>query len=595
MKELRSVLPYFRPHRRVFAFGMALVVVANAFAVVIPELLGRSIDALRELPPAGRGEIVMYALLIVGAALISGAARYGMREILNGVSRRVEVAIRDDFVRHLFRLDAGFYNRSRTGDLMSLATNDTLAVRQAAGPAVMYSVNTLVNFALVAALMLSISVRLTALVLVPMTLLVPAAMIFGRAIHRRFERIQEQYSELSTMVQENLSGLRIVRAYRREEAQRREFDVLNRGYLARNMRLARAAGAFHPVLGLLTSIASVIILWHGGQRIIDGTLSVGDFVAFSYYLTLLAWPMIALGWVVNLIQRGNASMGRLNRVFATKPAIASPEGVRPVRSASPDAPLVEFRRVRFRFPGATRDALTDIDFSIPQGSTAAIVGPTGAGKSTLVSLIARLWDPVSGEVLFGGRPLPSWDLRELRSKIGFAPQDTFVFSMTLEENVALGTEAGLTKSQRGRAVHSASKSAQLDKAAKSLPSGYETFLGERGINLSGGQKQRVALARALARNPDLLILDDVLSAVDTRTEARILQGLKSEFRGRTAIVISHRATAVQEADIILVLDQGRIVERGRHEELLERDGVYAELLRRQLLEQDLATGGDFAA
>ncbi len=592
MRELRTVLPYFRPYRVPLFWGMLLVILANGFSLLQPWLLKLPIDALIDRAGADadaiRDTVVFYALLIVGTAVLGSAARYGMREILNGLSRRIEVDLRDDFLRHLLRLDAGFYARNRTGDLMSLATNDTLAVRQAVGPAVMYTANTVVSFAVGIAVMLWISPRLTVAALVPMVALPPLVAWFGKTIHNRFERIQAQFATISTMVQENLTGVRIVRAYGQEGAQAEEFDALNRDYLRRNMHLAHASGAFHPIMGLLTGAAMVVVLWHGGREVVAGRIGVGDFVAFSFYLWLLAWPMIALGWVVNLYQRGAASMGRLNRVFAEKPAISIPDAPHPPPAGTPG---IEFRKVRFRYPGTGRPVLRDISFRAAPGETVAIVGPTGSGKTTLVSLIPRIHDPTEGSVLVDGIALDRFDPAAIRAIIGFAPQDGFLFSARLDRNIALGLPPSLPAAERDRRIRDAAAAADLHDTVADFPDGYRTRLGERGINLSGGQKQRATLARALATDPRILILDDVLSAVDTATEARILSGLQSELRGRTAFIISHRVTAVRDADQILVLDDGRIVERGRHDELVARGGAYARLLRRQLLEQEVGGRG----
>ena len=594
MKPLRTVVPYFRPYRRVLSWGLVLVVVANGFTLASPYVLKLAVDGLSgpggAVAPNAARNAAIYAGIIVVMALAGGAARYGMREIMNGVSRRIEVDLRNDFFRHLLRMDAGFYERTRTGDLMSRATNDTLAVRQAAGPAVMYSANTIVNFAFGLALMVLIDPWLTLVVMAPLAALPPAVIWFGRAIHSRFEQIQEHFGTLSTMVQENMSGVRIVRAYGQERGQAREFDALNREYLRRNMRLAYAAGGFHPALGFLSGCATVALLWYGGRQVAAGAITIGDFVAFFWLLAMLAWPMITLGWVVNIFQRGAASMERLNRILAIRPRIAAPSGPRP----PPAGPApIEFRNVTFRYPDAARPALKNVSFAAPPGCTVAVVGPTGAGKSTLVSLVARIWDPSSGSVLLGGHPLQEYDPADVRARVGFAPQDNVLFSDRLGRNIALGLAgpADGDRASRRRRVEAASAAAHLDEAVRGFPDGYETMLGERGINLSGGQKQRATLARALATSPDVLVLDDVLSAVDTETESRILKGLQGELRDRTAFVISHRVTAVRDADLILVLDEGRIVERGRHDDLLARGGAYASLLRRQLLEQDLSMAG----
>ncbi|HUH13937.1 MAG TPA: ABC transporter ATP-binding protein [Longimicrobiales bacterium] len=581
MRELRTLLPYVRPYRAAVLWGIVLVVLSNAFGILSPKLLGMAIDALDRPGVDGR-TILVYALLIVAAALLSGAARYGMRELLNGFSRRVETDVRDDLFRHLMALDAGFYARERTGDLMSRATNDTSAVRQAAGPAVMYTVNTVALAAFALGFMLFISPLLTGLALVPLLILPPLVLHFNRVIHARYQAIQDHFGELSTMVQENLSAARIVRAYVQEVPQEREFDALSREYLKRNMDLARTTGIYRPLLTLLTGAGMVIVLWLGGLLVMRGRISVGDFVAFGFYLAMMNWPMIALGWVTNLYQRGAVAMGRINRIMRTEPAVrdpARPTLLEEVRGG------IEFRAVRFRYPGSERDVLLDISFRVEPGSTVALVGPTGSGKSTLVALLARLYDPTAGEVLLDGVPLPRLSLERIRGALGVVPQEAFLFSETLAANLALGLDG--EEHDVAERVARATRIAQLDEAIAGFPHGLLTRIGERGINLSGGQRQRAALARALARAPRILVLDDALSAVDSHTERRILEGLREVLPDRTSLIISHRVSAVMAADRILVLDEGRIVERGTHLELLEAEGLYATLLRRQLLEEDL--------
>jgi ATP-binding cassette, subfamily B, multidrug efflux pump len=499
-----------------------------------------------------------------------------MRVILVGISRDVEFEMRNDLFRQFTRLDGGFFANHRTGDLMARSTNDLNAVRMMLGPALMYFSETSLTFVLALAIMFSVDWQLTLWALSPAPLVSLVVVVFGRRIHARFEKIQALFSDISARAQENLSGVRVVRAYAQEDAEMAAFAALNQRYIRQNVRLAKLSGLFLPLLQALIGMTFLMVLLVGGLRVLDGRLSLGSFVMFNTFMGMLVWPMIAFGWVVNLMQRGSASLKRIRAVLDEKPAIAAPPDPTPL----PPAMALELRGVRKSWNG--RNGLDGIDLTIPEGATVAIVGRTGSGKSTLVQLLARLADPSEGEVRIGGVDLRELDPEQLRRVIGFVPQETFLFSATLADNIAFGVE-----NADGERIHAAAEMAGLDHDIEDFPEGYRTMVGERGITLSGGQKQRTAIARALVRDPRILILDDALSAVDTITEERILGRLREFMRGRTTILISHRVSTVRGADRIYVLDHGRVVEQGRHEELITRGGYYADLHQKQLLEEEL--------
>jgi ATP-binding cassette subfamily B multidrug efflux pump len=585
MRALRRLLPYYTPYRWQVILGLAFVVISSAFASVTPWLLRGALDGIRA--GAAPRRIWTLAAAMVGLALVAGVLRYGMRELINGLSRRIEYDLRNDLFSHLLRLDATYFARTRTGDIMARLTNDLSAVRQAAGPAIMYLTNTVAGGVFALYFMLRIDGRLTLLAITPMVLLPILTLRLGRAIHERFEAVQEHFSTMTTRAHENLAGARVVRAYRQERSELGRFASLNDEYLTKNMQLVRLYGLMNPAFGLLAGLGAVTVLGFGGTLAVRGTISVGAFVAFGLYLGMLTWPLIALGWVVNLFQRGAASMGRLVEILDERLAVADA----PVPVSFPPATTgrsVEFRNVGFHYPPPAdahpRWVLRNISFRVPAGATLAVVGATGSGKSALLELLARVYDPQEGEVLVDGVPITSLTLEELRREIGFVPQESLLFSETIRENLTYGTE------DTSRAKWAAGV-AQLDSTIEEFPGGYDTMLGERGINLSGGQKQRAALARALARRPSIVVLDDALSAVDTHTEADILRGLRDALKGRTAIIASHRVSAVRDASWIVVLDEGRIVEQGRHAELIAAGGRYWTLLRRQQLEDAIEDDG----
>ncbi|HEV7596198.1 MAG TPA: ABC transporter ATP-binding protein [Gemmatimonadaceae bacterium] len=577
MKNLRIAAPYYKPYWIPFTIGLLIVVASSAITSVIPWLLRRAVDAIGAGAPIGT--IWRLSGLIVLAAIVGGAFRYGMRELINGVSRWIEYDLRNDLFMHLETLDSAYFAHTRTGDIMARLTNDLSAVRMAVGPAVMYLANTVTGALFALVFMLRIDVRLTLLALVPLLVLPVLTIRMGKAIHDRFEAVQEHFSTLTTRAQENLSGARIVRAYRQEAAEIARFGAINEQYLTLNMSLVRLWGTLNPLFAFFGGLGAVVVLGVGGSLAIRGTISVGSFVAFGMYLTMLTWPMIALGWVVNLFQRGDASMGRLAEILDVHPAIFGEE---PVLRLPPAASgrTIEFRNVGFHYPSDPLDkprwVLRNVSFTVPAGATFGVVGATGSGKSALIDLIPRMYDPQEGEILIDGIPTRRIAPDDLRREIGFVPQESLLFSDTVGSNLSYGTSDS-------DSAEWAATVAQLDQTISEFPGKYETILGERGINLSGGQKQRASLARALARKPSIVLLDDALSAVDTHTEAEILRALRDAMAGRTAMIASHRISAIRDATWIIVLEKGSLVEQGRHAELMALRGRYWSLLRRQQL------------
>jgi len=574
-KTLKPLWPYLWRYRANFALGLAALAAKDLTAVAAPLVIRSAVDGFSRHAPAS--QIWRFAAYLTVIALLRGFFQYWMRVILIGISRDIEYDLRSDLFGRLVSLSSDFYARHRTGDIMARATNDLNAVRMMLGPGVMYWTETTLTFLLAIAIMASSDWRLTALAILPAPLVSVAVIVFGRKIHDRFEQIQAMFSDISSRVQENLSGVRMIRAYAQEAAELKKFNTLNEDYIAQNLQLVRISGLFDPLLELLIGATFLIVLWAGGYRVLTGQLSLGSFVMFNTYMGMLIWPMIAMGWVVNLMQRGSASFERIWQMMQECPSIAEPASSAPLTSVRG---AIEFRGVSVIYPAGA--AIRAIDLEIPAGATVAIVGATGCGKSTLVSLIPRLLDPTTGSVLLDGTDLRELSPQALRRHIGFVPQETFLFSDTIAGNIALGVE-NATESNIRRAAELAGLAADIE----SFPAGYQTMVGERGITLSGGQKQRTAIARALLRDPKILILDDALSSVDTLTEELILKGLTGVMQGRTVILISHRVSTVRQADHIVVLEKGAIVEQGAHAQLVASGGYYADLYQKQLLEEEL--------
>ena len=549
----------------------------NVVALSQPQVLKHAVDDLYRGVTAYK--LGRYALILFLIAVVSGVFKFAMRKLVIGVSRHIEFDLRNDLFAHLQRLPLGYFQQTRTGEIMSRATNDLSAVRLMLGPGVMYLANTVVVAVISLGFMIAISPRLTALSLLPLPIVSLTVWYFGDTIHRRFEEIQALFAGLSARVQENLAGVRVVRAFAREEHEVEDFRALNEAYARRNLELIRVSGVFHPALAFLSGLAALIALYLGGLEVMAGRITLGEFVAFTVYLGMLNWPVVALGWVVNLFQRGSASFARITELLEVEPAIASsPNAIVP----SVCGGRLEFRSLTFAYPGSATPALTDVSFDVPAGNTVAIVGGTGSGKSTVLALVPRAFDPPPGTVFLDGVDVRTLDLAWLRSHIAYVPQDAFLFSATVADNIAYGVAAA-TPDEVARAA----QVAHFDADARSFPSGFDTFVGERGITLSGGQKQRVTIARAVLRNSPVMLLDDCLSSVDTHTEESILHELRGVMRRRTTLIVSHRVSAVRDADLILVFDDGRIAERGPHAELVAGGGRYARLARAQQLEDEL--------
>jgi len=574
-KSMRPLIPYLKRYRWGFVAGTVCIVLSNGAWAELPRVIGNAAQSLEG--GVSRHKLLIFALQVLALAAVRGVFLFLTRWVVIGISRDIEFDLRNDLFAHLETLSYSYYQRMRTGDIMARVTNDLNAVRMLLGPAIMYSANTLVFTTAALWFMMRNSPKLTFYAFLPLPVVSIVIQYFGRLIHERFERIQAMFSDISARAQENFSGARVIRAYVQEEAEIASFETANLEYVARSLKLVRLMGMLWPTLELMLGLALVLVLWMGGREVLQGHMQIGAFTAFNIYMMQLTFPIIALGWVINIFQRGTASLVRLNEIRQEKPEIK--DDLEPCERQVEGE--IEFRGLSFEYEG--KRVLHDLNLRIPAGSSMAIVGPTGSGKTTLVNLIPRIYDTAPGTVLLDGRPIREFSLASLRQSIGFVPQETFLFSDRIRENIALGVESATDGE-----IHDAAEAANIAHDIEGFPEQYRTMVGERGITLSGGQKQRTALARALIRNPRILILDDALSSVDTHTEDKILNHLRDVMQGRTTIFISHRVSTVRNADRIAVLHDGRIVELGTHDELLALNGYYSDLYNKQLLEEELA-------
>ncbi len=574
--KLKPLVPYLKRYRKQLAWGGVATVLYNAIKVLVPVVIGHAIDDMKH--GVTENKILFHGLRLLLVAALSAIFLYITRQVIIGASREIEFDLRNDLFANLERQSPTYYHTHRTGDIMARTTNDLNAVRMLLGPAIMYSANTIVFTAAALPFMYRISPKLTFFAFVPLPMASVLVQYFGARIHKRFERIQAMFSDISAKAQENFSGARLIRAFAQEEAEIASFETANKEYIRRSLYLVRLMAMLWPTLEFVLGLSLMITLLVGGHEVVQHQISVGEFTSFNVYMVQLIWPIIAVGWVVNLFQRGTASVVRIDELLKQQPDIADD----PAATDTPVTGGIVFRNLTFAYPNAPA-VLHDINLQIPAGSSLAIVGPTGSGKSTLVNLIPRLHDAAPGTVLIDGRPIRDYTLATLRHSIAFVPQETFLFSDTIRQNIAFGRpDAKLEEVEEAAAI------AYICNEILEFPKGFDTDVGERGLTLSGGQKQRAAIARAIIRNPKILLLDDALASVDTYTEERILSGLKRVMEGRTTIFISHRISTARNADQIAVLVAGRIAELGTHDELIARNGYYTDLFEKQRLEEELS-------
>jgi ATP-binding cassette subfamily B multidrug efflux pump len=575
IKELFTLKKYLRKHRSGILLGFIFVCLTNAFSLLIPWILKYAIDGFK----AGitHNKLLQYALLLLLVTCIQGVFRFFMRMRLIGISRRIEYELRNDLFRHLESLSPSFFSQWKIGEIMSRATNDLNAVRMVLGPGIMNFFNTIILSIAAISLMLSINARLTLYAMIPLPVLSILIKYFSAILHRRYEKVQAYYAQMSSKVQENISGIRVIKTYNQENNEIQAFREMNNNYVVRNMSMVKIWGLFFPFMLFMAGLGMLVVLWFGGKEVIGGIISLGEFVAFTGYLMMLVWPMMAFGWVLSLIQRGAASMKRINQIFESKPEITSSRKPAKIRDIKGD---IEFNGVYFAYNG--KQVLKDINLKIDRGTKLGIIGPVGCGKTSLINLLPRFYDVSQGEILIDGINIKKISLALLRSNIGYVPQDSFLFSDTIKNNIGFG----LGKVSIEQVIEAATIS-RFNQEVYDFPDKYESMMGERGITLSGGQKQRTALARAIIIEPRILILDDAFSSVDTRTEEEILSELKNIFKNRTVLIVSQRISTIMEADHIIVLDEGRIVEQGTHKELLDNQGIYYRIYKEQLLTEEL--------